>query len=312
LGLAAGLVALDLPAETGPIPIIDTHIHLFDPRRPQGVPWPDKTDRIRYQPALPDRYRTVTRGLGVVGAVEIECSPWLEDNQWVLDIAAKDNIIVGTVGNLEPGKPDFRRNLDRFHRNPLFRGIRCGNLWERMLSKDMNHPEFIAGLKMLAEADLAMDSANPDPALIATLVRVADKVPGLRLVVDHLPGMDFPTDPQALKQVDADLKELAARPNVFVKVSAVLRNVNGKVRYDVDFYRARLDEIWGIFGEDKLMYGSDWPNSDPLGSYAQVLGVARAYVSGKSRASQEKFFWKNSLRAYRWVKRNSQQPAVTA
>jgi hypothetical protein len=27
------------------------------------------------------------RPLGIVGAIEIECSPWLEDNQWVLDVA---------------------------------------------------------------------------------------------------------------------------------------------------------------------------------------------------------------------------------
>jgi predicted TIM-barrel fold metal-dependent hydrolase len=89
------------------------------------VPWPDKNEAALYQPALPDRYRKVTKGLAVVGAIEVECSPWLEDNQWVLDIAAKDTIIVGTVGNLEPGTPVFRRHLERFHRNPCF-GIRYG------------------------------------------------------------------------------------------------------------------------------------------------------------------------------------------
>ena len=25
------------------IPVIDSHIHLYDPFRPQGVPWPPKT-----------------------------------------------------------------------------------------------------------------------------------------------------------------------------------------------------------------------------------------------------------------------------
>ncbi len=86
LSLAASVVALDAGAQSGSIPIIDTHIHLFDPRRPQGVPWPLKDDKIMYRPALPDRYRSLTKGLGIVGAIEIECSPWLEDNQWVLDI----------------------------------------------------------------------------------------------------------------------------------------------------------------------------------------------------------------------------------
>src|SRR3954462_3185906 len=106
------------------MPVIDTHIHLFDPTRPQGVPWPDKKNTALYKPALPDRYRKLAEPHGVVGAIEVEASPWLEDNQWVLDIAAKDRIIVGTVGDLEPGKPEFARDLNRFHKNPLFRGIR--------------------------------------------------------------------------------------------------------------------------------------------------------------------------------------------
>src|ERR1044071_8305196 len=102
------------PAESTAIPIIDTHIHLFDPTRPQGVPWPPAGSPI-YQPALPDRFRQLAGPLGVRGAIEIECSPLLEDNQWVLDVADKDKIIVGTVGNLEPGALDFAKQLERFH-----------------------------------------------------------------------------------------------------------------------------------------------------------------------------------------------------
>ncbi len=98
-GAAAGLIA-DAAA---PIPIIDTHIHLFDPTRPQGVPWPPKDNKVLYQPALPARYRKIAVPLGVVGAIEVEASPLLEDNQWVLDVAAKDKIMVGMVGDLEAG-----------------------------------------------------------------------------------------------------------------------------------------------------------------------------------------------------------------
>src|SRR5581483_10492440 len=90
LATAAGTLAMTLDTQVPSVPIIDTHIHLFDTRRPQGVPWPDKSDAILYHPALPDRYRSVTQGLGIVGAIEVECSPWLEDNQWVLDVAAND------------------------------------------------------------------------------------------------------------------------------------------------------------------------------------------------------------------------------
>jgi len=291
-------------------PIIDTHIHLFDPRRPQGVPWPEKTDAILYKPALPDRYRKIAMPLGVTGAIEVEASPWLEDNQWVLDLAAKDTIIVGTVGNLEPGKPDFRKHLERFHRNPLFLGIRYGNIWDRNLGKELTNAEFTSDLKALASAGLEMDTADPDPALIEAVVRLTDKVPNLRVVIDHLPQLTPPTESSALKAYQANLRELGKRPQVYVKISEVLRRVDGRVPTDLSFYRTRLDELWEIFGEDRLLYGSDWPNSDTWGPYSQILSMVRQYVDTKGPAVAEKFFWKNSVAAYGWVKRDPSQPEL--
>ena len=301
-------IDINLNAQTAPISIIDTHIHLFDPRRPQGIPWPPKNDRKLYKPALPGRYLKVTKGLGVVGAIEVECSPWLEDNQWVLDIAAKAPVIVGTVGDLEPEKPDFRKHLERFHRNPLFRGIRCGNLWGRHLARQLENPDFVHGLKELAAAGLEMDTANPSPELIATVVRLTDLVPNLRVVIDHLPQMKEPTDPKVRKELNANLQELGKRPQVYVKVSEVLRRENGSLRLDLDFYRPTLDRLWDTFGEDRLIYGSDWPNSDHIENYPQELKLVRQYLLGKGHAAAEKVFWKNSVAAYRWIKRDPRQP----
>jgi len=290
------------------IPIIDAHIHLFDTTRPQGVPWPDKNDTVLYKPALPARYRQVTEGLGIVGAIEIECSPWLEDNQWVLDLAAKDPIIVGTVGNLEPGKPGFAEQLDRFRKNPLFRGIRYGNLWGRNIGEELSNAGFIAGLKHLADAGLVLDTANPDAPLIAAVLRITDKVPNLRIVIDHLPRMDPLTDARVRREYNENLRELGKRPQVYVKVSGVLRRVNGRVPGDLGFYKPVLDELWNVFGQDRLIYGSDWPNSDLWGDYDKELRIVREYFNAKGATASEKYFWQNSIAAYRWIRRDSTQP----
>lgn len=310
LAAAAGIASLRTGAAAASTPIIDAHIHLYDPTRPQGVPWPEKDDAMLYKPALPDRYRSATKGLGIVGAIEVECSPWLEDNQWVLDIAAKDPIIVGTVGDLEPGKPDFRKHLERFQRNPLFRGIRYGNLWNRNFREQLSSPVFIPDVKALADAGLELDSAQPDPALIEDLVRFTDQVPSLRVVIDHLAQLEIPTESQARSAYEANLRELGKRPQVYVKVSEVLRRVGGRVPVDLNFYKPRLDELWEIFGQDRLIFGSDWPNSDHWGAYPQVLNVVREYFTSKGKAAAEKFFWKNSVAAYRWVKRQPNQPQL--
>ena len=75
-----------------------------------------------YKPALPDRYRALTKSLGITGAIEVECSPWLEDNQWVLDVAAKDTVVVGMIGNLEPGTPGFPNSSNDSRRIHYFEG----------------------------------------------------------------------------------------------------------------------------------------------------------------------------------------------
>jgi predicted TIM-barrel fold metal-dependent hydrolase len=274
-------------------PIVDTHIHLFDPSRPQGVPWPPKDNAALYKPALPDRYRKLTQPFGITAAIEVEASPWLEDNQWVLDVAAKNPIIVGMVGNLEPGKPDFAKNFERFHRNPLFLGIRYGNLWDRNIRAELGKPAFVEGLKTLAQAGLVLDTANPTPELMEDMVRVTDLVPNLRIVLDHMPQIEAPPA----------LQELAKRPQVFVKISGAVRRVDGKVPEDPAFYKPRIDTLFGMFGEDRVLFGSDWPNSDNYAPYPVVFHIVHAYFTAKGPAVAEKYFWKNSVAAYRWKKR---------
>ena len=290
------------------IPILDTHIHLYDPTRPGGVPWPPETNTLIYKKTLPDRFREVSAGLGVVGAIKVEASPLLEDNQWVLDVIEKDPIIVGTVGNLEPGKPDYAANLERFAANPLFLGIRYAYLWGRDLRVELAKPEVIAGIKMLADRGLSLDTANQSVRALEDVVTVTDQVPNLRVIIDHLPKLAVPDPGPDRDAYQAVMQKLGERPNVYVKVSAVLREIDGQVPDDLEIYRAKLDEMWSVFGEDRVLYGSDWPNSEPLGPYPKVLGIVKRYAAEKSREAQEKFFWRNSVKAYRWKKRSQDQP----
>ncbi len=308
LGLAAACAFDGIASGLTRVPIVDAHIHLFDTRRPNGVPWPEKNETILYKPALPGRYRHVVAGLDVVGAIAIEASPLFDDNQWLLDLAETDKFIVGIVGDLEPGKPAFAEQLERFQRNPLFRGIRYGDLWGRDFGKSLRNPEFIADLKSLAGAGLELDAFSPGPEVMEHVLRLTDKVPDLRVVINHLGQIDPPAEPQARRAYDSNLRNVAQRTHVYAKVSAVLRRVNGRVPQDLNFYRSRLDEMWGIFGQNRLIYGSDWPNSDLSAPYSQVLSLVRQYFDAKGTVAAQHFFWRNSAAAYRWVRREQAQP----
>ena len=301
LGLGLAITSLGATVEARrTVPIIDTHIHLFDPTRAGGVPWPPKDDAVLYKPALPSRYEQITRTLGVVGAIAIEASPLESDNDWVSQQAADHSIVVGLVGNLIPGTPSYGRKLDRLHANPLFVGIRYGNLWDRDLSADSKKPGFVSDLRKLASAGLELDSANPDPKLVRAILEVSQ----------HLPAAPVPTEGGARKEYWANLRSLSQNARVFVKLSEVPVRVADSVRKDVSFYKEKLDGIWDIFGEDHILFGSDWPNSDHVATYSETLDLVRSYVSTKGPVASEKYFWRNSIAAYGWRPRDPDQPTA--
>ena len=64
------------------------------------MPWPGKGDKVLYRPVLPEEFKELAAPHGVTGTVVVEASPWVEDNQWLLDQAKDNDVIVGVVGRL--------------------------------------------------------------------------------------------------------------------------------------------------------------------------------------------------------------------
>lgn len=269
--------------------IIDTHTHFYDPSRPQGVPWPSPEEAWLYRRVLPEHYQALARPEGVSGTVVVEASAWLEDNQWVLDLAAADPFILGLVGHLEPGTESFAGQLERFAANPLFRGIRVG------YRQGMDQGVFLADMELLAKKDLELDVLM-GYAQLGEVGRLAERLPQLRIVINHVGSV--PIDGRAPDPVWVEgMQRVAAHPRVFCKVSgmAELSQVQ-PAPVDPGFYAPVLDVLWAAFGPERLIYGSNWPVCERAAQYAQVQGVAMAYFGAKGVLEQ--FLWKNALAAY--------------
>lgn len=288
LSIVAGATYPASPAAR--IPIIDAHTHFYDPARPLGVPWPSKDNHVLYRTMLPSRFRKIVEPLGVCGTVVIEASPWPEDNRWLLDLAKNEPFIVGVVGNLEPGTPEFRGRLERLARNHLFRGIRTSSA---LITRRLDEPRFLEDLRALASVDLELDVAG-GPEMFPLLAVISDRVPDLRMVINHLP-FDQPGT--------AVLRELHDRPRIYAKVSGLLRRWNGSVRTDAAFFRPKLDELWEVFGTDRVVYGSNWPVSDQYGTYTEAFHIVAGYFAAKGPTAARKYFRDNSRAAYKWTDR---------
>ena len=250
----AGLGAFGLPlfaAETGPSKVIDAAVHFYDTSRPQGVPWPSQSSPILYKPTFPDRYLAAIKPFTVNGVIAIEASPWLEDNLWLLNVADQNPLIRAVVGHIQPGHPDFSAALDRFSKHPLFRGIRIN---AGMVPRALSQPEILADLKRLADKDLHLDILV-NSNMFQEIADLAGKLPDLRIIAGHLP-LDSPKDEPGRAKFVEGLRACGKHSRVFAKVSGVVRRVGDRVPVDSAYYKPQLDQLWEVFGPDRVVYAS--------------------------------------------------------
>jgi len=294
-----GILAAGASAEKKPkLDIVDTHTHFYDPKRPQGVPWPGKNDKTLYRTVLPDEYKKLAQPFDVVGTVVVEASPWVEDNQWLLDLAAKETFLLGIVGRLDTAADDFEKNLRKFARDPLYRGLR------------ISHNELTTGLKgklverckLLIDHNLELD-VNGGPDMPADVARLAAELPKLRIVINHCANLriDGKEPPREWRE---GMTAAAKHANVFCKVSALVEQTGKeKAPREVEYYRPVLDTLWKLFGEDRLVFGSNWPVSERGAPFETVVEIVREYFTTKGEKAAAKYFHGNSLTAYAWRKR---------
>ena len=268
--LLLGATALAFGADAAQ-EIMDTHVHFYDPARPGGVLWPSPNEKVLYRRAMPSDYQALSKARVII----VEASRLFSDNQWILHLAAKHPFVGGCVGNLDPSDAAFAQQVATFAGNPKFLGIRLGT---------NRAQEHFDKLKPLEDAGLSLDLiGNADIYPLAT--RLSDRYPTLRIILDHLP----------LAEPDASIGELRQRKNVYAKVSWILRKPDDRLENHLQ----ALDEVWSVFGEDRVVYGSNWPVSDLVVPYSKIQETAIAYFRKKPL---QKYLVDNSRAIYRWGK----------
>ena len=290
-------------AGLAPDPIIDAHIHLYQVSRPGGVPWPKPQNKTLYRDMTPAEYKQQAQQSGIIAAGVVEASPLFADNARLLESIKNDSFFSFVVAQLDVGAADFTQKLDTLAQDPRVVGIR-GFHWNQKMTLDAKQIEHLKDLAARGMTlDLVSGGGGNSPDLIGKL---ADAVPDLRIIVDHLGGAKGDTaEPTWLE----NMRKLAEHKNVYMKFSSLFDMFSPPGNEDepwqtprtVGAYKDNLDWLMGVFGSERLIFGSNWPVADLGGGLAAEIQLAETYFEPLGKKVRNKVMYQNAQQFYRRV-----------
>lgn len=279
-------------------PIIDTHLHLWDPAYLR-YPWLDGNP-ILNKPYLLDDYNRHCGPVQVEKMVFLQCevdfAQFREEAAWVTELAKEDTRIAGMVpwAPLEKGEA-VRADLEALlAENPLIRGIRRIIQFEPDIEFCLQ-PDFVRGVQILADYGLSFDICIAHPQLANTIKLVA-QCPNVNFILDHIGKPDIKA--QLFEPWRSELRTLASFPNVWCKMSGLVTEADHQNWTPADL-KPYIDHVLETFGFDRVMYGGDWPVAYQATEYPRWVETLEWAIQGTSEEERRKLFRENAIAFYR-------------
>ncbi|MEV0823205.1 amidohydrolase family protein [Nonomuraea rubra] len=271
---------------------IDAHHHVWDlSARPHAWLDPAGMAPVRRTFTLDDLVEQATAS-GVTGTVLVQVLPDLDETRDFLTLAAESSLVSGVVGWIDLTEPGAADTLAALPEGLV--GVRHGVQSEADPAW-LNRPDVRRGLAAVAASGLAYDLLTLPHQLPAAIDTVS-ALPELTFVLDHLSKP--PIASGELEPWRSRIVELAARPNVFCKLSGMVTEADWGSWRTSDL-RPYAETVLEAFGPERVMFGSDWPVCLLAAGYDQVVSAADELVAGLSESEREVVFAGTARRAYR-------------
>ncbi|MEM7532864.1 MAG: amidohydrolase family protein [Chloroflexota bacterium] len=278
-------------------PIIDTHLHIWDPDNLR-YPWLDDIPMLNRPHLLAD-YNDATSALNIEKMVFLQCevdfSQFIDEAVWVTEQAAIDPRIEGMVpwAPLEKGD-GARAALEQLAANPLVKGIRRIIQFEEDIAFCLR-PDFVRGVQALPDYNLSFDICINHLQMANTIQMVA-QCPNVQFILDHIGKPDIKA--QCFDPWRAELRTLADFPNVWCKMSGLTTEADHEhwTREDLKPY---IDHVIESFGFERIIFGGDWPVATQATTYQRWVETVLWAIQGASEDEMRQLFYENAVDFYR-------------
>jgi L-fuconolactonase len=272
---------------------IDAHHHLwqFDDVE---YDWIDDSMAVLKQDFILPELTSTLRKNNVDGSIVVQARQSLIETNWLLALANQCEQIKGVVGWIDLTADDLASQLKTFAAEPKLVGFRHVIQGESDPAF-MKNPDFIRGLQLIAQHGYKFDLLIFAHQLELAAQMLA-KVPALHVVIDHIAK---PEIKQKLNTVQwrNGMAILAENPNTYCKLSGLITEADWQnwQAKDFDYYLATCHEL---FGNNRLMFGSDWPVCLVAGEYSEVSDIINNFCQRHAPEHTNEIFGLNACRFY--------------
>ena len=241
---------------------------------------------------LPADLEPVLQANGIDGCVTVQASQSGEETMFLVSMARAYGFIRGVVGWVDLRAANLHGQLEAYVQVKEIRGFR--HVVQAEPDDFLMRPEVIAGIRQLAAFDFTYDILIYPQQLKAAL-HLVRAVPEVNFVIDHMAKPVITK--QEISRWSNFMTEIAKQPNVSCKVSGMVTEADRQNWSKADFF-PYLDVVFGKFGPDRLLFGSDWPVCLTAANYTQVKTIVEEYVAPWGDEVRSKVFGGNAIAFY--------------
>ena len=279
--------------------VIDTHVHVWDFDQAE-YPWLKGDTTLLNRTYALEELEPARIRAGVTEGVLVQAANSGEDTAWMLAVAARSGWITGVVGWLPLQDPAATAMLleQQYTSGGMLKGVRHLIHNEADPAWLLQAP-VLESLGLLAAWDVPYDVVGIIPAHLRTALRVAEKWPKLRLVLDHLnqPPIGRPGEEKEWKEL---MTAAAAHENIYVKVSGLGTAAGRGFDWRPEDLEPWLAFAVHHFGAGRIFCGGDWPVCLLAGSYEKAWAAYRELLGRYlNREERDKVFRSNAQRFYK-------------
>jgi len=280
-----------------PFPVVDTHVHLWDPDHLR-YPWLDGNALLN-KPYLLEDYKRACGPVQVEKMVFLQCecdfAQFQQEADWVTSLAQQDPRLQGIVPWAPLEKGDAARPaLEKLAQNPLIKGVRRIIQFEPDIEFCLQ-PDFVKGVQALADYNFSFDICIFHPQL-ANTIKLVKQCPNVKFILDHIGKPDIKQ--HLLDPWRQEIQTLASLPNVWCKVSGLVTEADHE-HWTEDDLKPYIDHVVSAFGFDRVIYGGDWPVAYQATEYPRWVETLEWAVSGCAEAELRKLFHDNAIEFYK-------------